>query len=461
MADSTAPITRRDFLNGIPIAVGGAVAAGLSPEYIAAAFADDPAPQDEPGYYPPALTGMRGSHPGSFEAAHACATATSGRRPGMHDTGESYDLVVVGGGISGLVGGAFLPRAASPDARILILDNHDDFGGHAKRNEFRPRAASSTCSTAAPWRSTAPIPIARWPTGLMKTLGIDPAALAQSLRQARDLSGTRAAAAASSSTRKPSARTSWWSARHGAAATVATGSFLADAPLSPQAQRDIVRIKTGTDRLPARPDLGTRRRTRSRAISYRDYLLQHGQGRSAASSPFYQSAPTASGASASTRSRRWIAGASACPGFTGLKLEPGSAPRMGYTPAGYADRRLLHLPFSGRQRLHRAAAGARPDPRQRCRATTPRTSSRAKADYAQLDRPTRRCASGSPAPWSRARNVGDPAAVEGRRGRLRPRRRGLHGAAPSDCVLACWNMMIPYLCPELPAGAESGAALRW
>ncbi len=52
-------------------------------------------------------------------------------------TGESYDLVVVGGGISGLAAALYFRRSAGPSARILVLDNHDDFGGHAKRNEFR------------------------------------------------------------------------------------------------------------------------------------------------------------------------------------------------------------------------------------------------------------------------------------------------------------------------------------
>ena len=43
---------------------------------------------------------------------------------------------MVGGGISGLAAAWFYRRAAGPSARILMLDNHDDFGGHAKRNEF-------------------------------------------------------------------------------------------------------------------------------------------------------------------------------------------------------------------------------------------------------------------------------------------------------------------------------------
>jgi spermidine dehydrogenase len=116
-------ISRRDFLNGMALTI----ASGLTP---AAQIAADPA------RYPPALTGLRGQHPGSFEVAHEIARA--GRRYPIDDLAieESYDLIVVGGGISGLAAAWFFRRAAGADARILILDNHDDFGGHAKRNEF-------------------------------------------------------------------------------------------------------------------------------------------------------------------------------------------------------------------------------------------------------------------------------------------------------------------------------------
>ena len=120
-------VSRRDFLGGTALAI----AAGLTPAaQIAAA----------PALYPPALTGMRGQHPGSFEVAHAFAR--EGRRFGIDDTPseETYDLVVVGGGISGLAAAWFYRRAVGAGARILILDNHDDFGGHAKRNEFSSSA---------------------------------------------------------------------------------------------------------------------------------------------------------------------------------------------------------------------------------------------------------------------------------------------------------------------------------
>lgn len=114
-------ITRRDFLNGVSLTV----AAGLTPA--AQLLAAD-------SRYPPALTGMRGHHDGSFEAAHAMR---DGQTPPLEGLAveERYDLVVVGGGISGLAAAHFY-RQRRPKARILILDNHDDFGGHAKRNEF-------------------------------------------------------------------------------------------------------------------------------------------------------------------------------------------------------------------------------------------------------------------------------------------------------------------------------------
>jgi len=119
-------ISRRDFLNGVGVAIG----ASLVP---ACARNGNPIAGASAAYYPPAATGMRGSHPGSFEAAHA---AVQGQSWPVSKTGEHYDLVVVGAGISGLSAAYIYRRDVDPNARILVLDNHDDFGGHAKRNEF-------------------------------------------------------------------------------------------------------------------------------------------------------------------------------------------------------------------------------------------------------------------------------------------------------------------------------------
>src|SRR5271166_5174958 len=125
-------ITRRDFLNGVAVTAGAA----LMPWPLLAA--GDLDPEKSASYYPPALTGLRGSHAGSFDAAHSLRDGTFWDSAGTpQDTGESYDLVVVGGGISGLSAAHFYRKAVDAGARILILENHDDFGGHAKRNEFR------------------------------------------------------------------------------------------------------------------------------------------------------------------------------------------------------------------------------------------------------------------------------------------------------------------------------------
>lgn len=151
-------ITRRDFFNGMALTV----AAGLTPAAQLAAA---------PARYPPALTGMRGHHDGSFEAAHKLR---DGEMP-KFDTlpiEERYDLVVVGGGISGLAAAHFY-RKKNPQARILILDNHDDFGGHAKRNEFTYKGrlllgyggSESLQSPKALYSEVA--------KGLLKDLGVD------------------------------------------------------------------------------------------------------------------------------------------------------------------------------------------------------------------------------------------------------------------------------------------------
>src|SRR5690349_19901254 len=130
----------------------------------------------EPRSYPPALTGMRGSNPGSFEAAHL--TRDGNWKASAASTGENYDLIVVGGGISGLAAAYFYRQAAGKQARILILDNHDDFGGHAKRNEFRP-GGRLLLGNGGTWAIESPFPYSKIAHGLMDELGIDPAALAE------------------------------------------------------------------------------------------------------------------------------------------------------------------------------------------------------------------------------------------------------------------------------------------
>ena len=134
----SSPINRRDFLNGVAVGVGGALAAPSLAEAAAAQAGPvqaGAAATPNPAYYPPATMGLRGSHAGSFEVMHRVRDAR-GWKETATDTGEQYDLVVVGGGISGLAAAHYFRAAVGPGATVLVLDNHDDFGGHAKRNEF-------------------------------------------------------------------------------------------------------------------------------------------------------------------------------------------------------------------------------------------------------------------------------------------------------------------------------------
>jgi len=152
-------ISRRDFLNGTALAI----AAGLTPAMQVAA---------QPSRYPPALTGLRGQHVGAFEAAHATVRMPAHDAAGRLEPEERYDLVVVGGGISGL-SAAFFYWRANPQARILVLDNHDDFGGHAKRNEF---TVDGRLLIGYGGSQSIDSPQTQWSTaakGLLRDLGVD------------------------------------------------------------------------------------------------------------------------------------------------------------------------------------------------------------------------------------------------------------------------------------------------
>jgi spermidine dehydrogenase len=131
-------ITRRDFVQGAAVAAGVALQAGaLGSSGVASASAtvSEGSQRMTIADYPPVKTGMRGSHPGAYEIAHALAR-DGAKFPEPKSTEEHYDLIVVGAGISGLAAAHYYQKRFGADSKILLLENHDDFGGHAKRNEF-------------------------------------------------------------------------------------------------------------------------------------------------------------------------------------------------------------------------------------------------------------------------------------------------------------------------------------
>jgi spermidine dehydrogenase len=163
-------IARRDFLNGVAIGITGAYAAlsGISAN-AAQQLSGATAEED----YPPVRTGLRGQYPSAVEEFGSIQQGKYVQFPvSGSEIHEEYDLVIVGGGISGLSAAYFYRTALGHTQRILILDNHDDFGGHAKRNEFHYQGRTfvgfgGTMGIATPY------PYSYCAKALIKDLGVE------------------------------------------------------------------------------------------------------------------------------------------------------------------------------------------------------------------------------------------------------------------------------------------------
>lgn len=434
------PIARRDFLQGAAITT---LAAGLAPELAAAAEAESLA-QQAPGYYPPTRLGMRGSHPGSFEAAHELRDGDfwNGATT-LRDTGEAFDLVVVGGGISGL-SAAYFYRQAKPNAKILILDNHDDFGGHAKRNEFHIEG-HTLLMNGGTLEIDSPYPYSAVAGGLLKALGVDPPALEKACNDPSVYAGLKPAVFFDHDTfgadrlvvGAPKKRAEW-------------KAFLAQTPLHEKARASILKIETSPD--DPLPGLSSdAKKDRLSRISYQDYLVTLLKA-DASIIAYYRHRTDdlwGCGIDAVSALDCWGVGLS---GFQGLKLAHGSTDRMGYTPAGYAETGgsyTFHFPdgnASIARLLVRALIPGVLDGHDAKDIVT------ARADYGKLDTQAANVRLRLNQIVVRTRNVpnGVEIAYTGAAGGGAVMR-----VKAKACVLASWNMMIPYLCPELPSAQKA------
>ena len=443
-------ITRRDFLNGVALAAG----ASVLPFHPFAALAAEADPENSPNYYPPALTGLRGSHPGAFEAAHSLRDGAFWEEAGKPiETAEAYDLVVVGGGISGLAAAHFFRQAAGPKARVLIIENHDDFGGHAKRNEFQ--ASHPLLGYGGTFSIESPEPYSAVAKGLIEELGIDvpsyPKYVSKDLYRSFNLQPMiffdKETFGADRLVVDPQPLISSETGDRWSPGPEDWEKFMAQAPLTDLAKRDLQRLfRDHKDYLPSLSS--DQKKARLARMSYVKFLSDLIQVERQIIQ-LYQAIPQpifGLGIDAISAQDAWGLG---YPGFQGMNLEP--APGRGMNrdaiPNQEAEKYFFHFPDGN-------ASIARLLVRQLIPEAVPGASANdvvlARANYAKLDQEASPVRIRLNSTAVRVKHRGDPAVAKeleiayARRGKV-------YTVRAAHCIMACWHVVIPYICQELPA----------
>jgi spermidine dehydrogenase len=446
-------ITRRDFLNGMALTAGAAMLPAQLFGSDNCVLTRSEAEKYSP-YYPPALTGLRGSHPGAFDAAHCLRDGTFfDTFPTAQDTGENYDLIIVGGGISGLSAAHFYRQRARTNARILILENHDDFGGHAKRNEFRVGNAFRL-GYGGTFSIESPAPYSRVARGLIEELGVDVPSYAkyhdgklypslglrphvffdkETFGADRLVTSPGAFGGGEKDYDSPDEKSVW-------------KEFLEQAPIAAQAKNDFTRLIH--DRIDYFPDLtSTDKKAKLAHISYANFLREYVKVHEdvikvcqAVPQPWF-----GLGIDAVSAQDAWGLD---FPGFAGLKLDsaPGQGMNRDAIPNEEADKYFFHFPDGN-------ASIARMLVRKLIPEAIPGNSATdivlAKADYSKLDADSSPVKIRLNSTAVRVKHAGDAESAKeveviyARDGKV-------YSARAKNCVLACWHVVIPYICEELP-----------
>jgi spermidine dehydrogenase len=447
-------ITRRDFLNGVAVTAGAVMmpwdlsAAGLGKGQAAVG------PENSPGYNPPALTGMRGSHPGSFDAAHSLRDGTFWDSVGKpEDTGETYDLIIVGGGISGLAAAHFYRKATGGKARVLIIENHDDFGGHAKRNEFHVDN-TFRLGFGGTFSIESPAPYSAVAKGVIEELGIDVSSYSKYLDKTLYSSAgmrpriffDKETFGADKLVINPNPRGGSESEDAAGPSAALMKQFLADAPLAEQAKSDLQRLyQEPKDYFPGLTS--DEKKAKLARMSYATFLKDVA-GVHEDIIKMYQTLPHGLfgvGIDAVAAQDAW---GFDLPGFDGLKLDdkPGKGMNRDAIPNEEAEKYFFHFPDGN-------ATIARLLVRKLIPEAIPGKSSSdvvlAKANYAKLDDASSAVRIRLNSTAVRVKHLGNAASAKevevsyARGGKV-------YTAKAKKSILACWHVVIPYICEELP-----------
>ncbi|MEJ5999418.1 FAD/NAD(P)-binding protein [Paucibacter soli] len=436
-------MSRRDFLNGMLLA-------GAS----GPALAQPPAAS-----YPPALGGLRGSHAGSFEAAHALAWTGQSSAGPLAAAAETVDLIVIGAGISGLAAAHYYRETVKRDARVLILDNHDDFGGHARRCEldvdgqtYLSYGGTQSIDSPERWSPQA--------SALLRTLGID----LEQLREAYDLGffkrhgltlGTfydqpswgRAALLQGG---LPTRRSTRYYSHHylpGLAAAPAFAATLAAAPLTAAQAAALRAVLAGAPAAASAYFAGPRGRARFEKGRYADFLKSvYGIADPALiallSMPLVED--MALGGHAVRLADAFEGGLLGLPGVAAVR-DWWDGPEPEELPAELADDEsayVYHFP-DGNASIARLLVARLIPGAASCRSVEECLAAR--LDYGALDRPGQPVRLRLNSLAVLAQNTAQGTRVRYRRGA------GLYEVRARHTVMAGWHMMAAHLMPELPA----------
>ncbi len=456
-------ISRRDFVNGVSVATAGSL---LVPKWAFGSDGQAAAPEQAADYYPPAATGMRGDHPGSFEVFHQLRDRRAVDLTDVAHTNEKYDLVVVGAGMSGLAAAYYFVKNVGRSAKVLVLDNHDDFGGHAKRNEFRVDGRlivvnGGTLNIEASKRYD------ESSKEMLKEIGVDLDRYLAANAKNRQLYASLGLGSGEFFDKE-----TWGSDRlvarppavRGAARGEGgrggyTAEYLAKTPLSAKAQKDLLVLyaKPQPDHLPGLSS--AEKKARLARMSYKDYLLNVVKADPQVLWFFqhYGEGNFCVGADAVPALFAWNMGQ---PGFEGLNLEPMPEGIFSHLQGVQHGRQVagggptVHFPDGNatvaRLFVRWLIPDALPGKTQEDLGTTP-------VNYGMLDRPNQLARIRLNSTVVNVRHDGEPGSAQevivtySRGGKV-------YDVRSRGCVLACWHSTIPYMVPELPAKQKEALA---